>query len=45
MEGSLLVDMKEDFLTDIGDERGDFLPIQILDLDTGYYCEDCDGFY
>ena len=44
MEGSLLVDVKEDYLTDIGDERGDFLPIQILDLDTGYCSEDCDGF-
>ena len=45
MKEAWLLAMKEDYLTDIGDERGDFLPIQILDLDTGYYCEDCDGFY
>ena len=45
MEGPLLVNMKEDFLTAIGDEKEAFLPIQILDLDTGYYSEDCDGFH
>ena len=45
MKGARLLAMKEDYLTDIGDEKGNFLPIQILNLDTGYYSEDCDGFY
>ena len=45
MKEAWLLAMKEDYLTDIGDEGGDFLPIQILDLDTGYYGEDCDGFH
>ena len=36
MKEAWLLAMKEDYLTDIGDEGGDFLPIQILDLDTGY---------
>ena len=34
MKEALLMAMKEDYLTDIGDEN--ILPIQILDLDTGY---------
>ena len=34
MKEALLMAMKEDYLTDIGDEN--ILPIQILDLDAGY---------
>ena len=34
MKEARLLAMKEDYLTDIGDEN--ILPIQILDLDTGY---------
>ena len=36
---------KELGMDDIGDEKEAFLPIQILDLDTGYCSEDYDGFY
>ena len=43
MKEARLLAMKEDYLTDIGDEN--ILPIQILDFDTGYYSEDCDRFY
>ena len=37
LEEGWLMAIKVDYQTDIGDERGDFLPIQILDLDTGYH--------
>ena len=45
MKEALLLAMKEDYLTIIGNEN--ILPIQILNLDTGYYyCSaDSDGFH